>query len=160
MAKRLKDSIPARRHVMNRYDEAMQAMAERFGHETLISLATVDGNRPFVRTVNGYYENGAFYVITWAYSNKMKHIAVNPEVAVFHTDEWFTAHGVGENLGHVQDERNEAIMLNVREAFASWYGKDHFDVNDPNTCLLRIRLTDGALLYTEYKQIDFVRQTA
>ena len=145
---------------MNNYDAAMKAMTERFGRETFLSLATTDGNRLYVRTVNGYYEDGAFYVITEASSGKMKQIAENPEVAICHMDEWFTAHGVGENLGHVLDERNEAIMVNVREAFALWYGKDHFDVNDPNTCLLRIRLTDGALWFTDYKKIDFINQMA
>lgn len=39
--------------------KALEIMAERFGHDTLISLATIGGNRPAVRTVNSYYENGA-----------------------------------------------------------------------------------------------------
>lgn len=30
-------------------------MAERFGKDTLISLATVDNGEPQVRTVDGYY---------------------------------------------------------------------------------------------------------
>ncbi len=29
----------------------------------------------------------------------------NPEVAV--CGEWFTAHGIGENLGYVRDEKNK-----------------------------------------------------
>ncbi|HCS74325.1 MAG TPA: pyridoxamine 5'-phosphate oxidase, partial [Clostridiales bacterium] len=29
--------------------EALKVIDERFGHDTLISLATVDGNRPAVR---------------------------------------------------------------------------------------------------------------
>lgn len=52
--------------------EAQEIMKERFGHDTLLSLATVDGDQPFVRTVNAYYEDGAFYVITHGLSNKMK----------------------------------------------------------------------------------------
>ena len=43
--------------------KALEVMNERFGHDTLISLATIDGNNPAVRIVNSYYENGAFY--TW-----------------------------------------------------------------------------------------------
>lgn len=46
----------------------------RFGRDTLIVLATVDGDIPNVRTVNSYYENGGFYVITYAKSNKMQQI--------------------------------------------------------------------------------------
>ena len=35
-------------------------MMGRFGHDNLIALATTDGNMPQVRTVNAYYEDGAF----------------------------------------------------------------------------------------------------
>ena len=51
--------------------KARQIMSERFGRDTLIALATVDANISNVRTVNAYYENGSFYVITYALSNKM-----------------------------------------------------------------------------------------
>ena len=49
-------------------------MLERFGKDCLIALATVDNGVPYVRTVDGFYENGAFYVLTHALSNKMKQI--------------------------------------------------------------------------------------
>jgi uncharacterized pyridoxamine 5'-phosphate oxidase family protein len=92
---------------MNRYEEAMKIMEERFGHDMLISVATIDGNRPAVRTVNSYYENGAFYTVTYALSNKMKQIAVNPNVGV--CGEWFAAHGIGENIGWIRAEQNAKL---------------------------------------------------
>lgn len=52
--------------------EAQKIMNERFGRDTLIALATADDTVPSVRTVNRYYEDGAFYVITYALSSKMK----------------------------------------------------------------------------------------
>jgi len=52
--------------------EALSLMAERFGHDTLLSLATVDGGRPAVRIVNSNYEDGSFYTVTYALSNKVK----------------------------------------------------------------------------------------
>lgn len=58
--------------------EAQKIMDERFGHDTLIALATIGDNIPNVRTVNAYYENGVFYVITHALSNKMKQIEKKP----------------------------------------------------------------------------------
>jgi len=118
-------------------------MQERFGKDSLIALATVDGNIPAVRTVNAVYIEGAFYVVTYALSGKMKQIARNPVVAI--SGDWFTAHGVGENLGHVLLEENKEIMEKLREAFASWYQNGHTNEADPNTCLLKIRLTDGVL---------------
>lgn len=44
--------------------KAQEIMNERFGHDTLIALATINGEFPNVRTVNAYYEDGAFYIIT------------------------------------------------------------------------------------------------
>ena len=144
---------------MNRFGEANQIMIERFGHDSLISIATVEGTRPYVRTVDAYYEDGAFYVVTYTLSSKMKQMANHPEVAV--CGEWFTAHGVGKNLGHVRDERNAEMMGKVRAAFAEWYGNGHVDEEDPNTCLLQISLTDGVIMKegTRY-EVDFVKRMA
>ncbi len=46
-------------------------MDERFGCDNVIALATACGDMPYVRGVNAYYMDGAFYVITHAKSNKM-----------------------------------------------------------------------------------------
>lgn len=134
--------------------KALEIMEERFGHDTLISLATIDNDRPAVRIVNGYYENGAFYTITYALSNKMKQIETNSTVAI--CGEWFTAHGVGENIGHVRDEQNKELAAKLREAFSEWYSNGHVDESDPNTIILRIRLTDGLLFdHGKRYEIDF-----
>ena len=137
--------------------KAREIMEERFGHDTLLSVATVQGEVPFVRIVNAYYEDGAFFVITHALSGKMEQIRENPSVAV--CGEWFTAHGIGENLGHFCAEENAAIAAKRREAFSSWYQNGHVDERDPNTCILRIRLSDGVILShgTRY-DIDFTAE--
>lgn len=125
-------------------NEAINAiMQERFGRDSLIALATLEGDVPAVRTVNALYMDGAFYVVTYTLSGKMKQIANNPSVAV--CGEWFTARGVGENLGHVLLDENRAIMEKLRAAFAAWYHNGHTNESDPNTCLLKIRLTEGVL---------------
>ena len=136
------------------FTKALEVMIERFGHDTLISLATLDGNIPTVRIVNSYYENGAFYTITYALSNKIKQIGANSTVAI--CGEWFTAHGVGENMGYVCDERNTEIATKLRKVFSIWYSNGHTDESDPNTIILRIRLTDAVLFShgTRY-DIDF-----
>ncbi|MBE5800400.1 MAG: pyridoxamine 5'-phosphate oxidase family protein [Clostridiales bacterium] len=124
--------------------EMHEVMTERFGKDSLIALATVEGDMPHVRAVNSYYMDGAFYCVTDARSNKMKQIEMNPKVAI--CGEWFTGHGTGENLGHVLREENRAIMQILRPAFAAWYLNGHVDESDPNTILLRITLTQGALM--------------
>ena len=59
---------------MKMNDEVRIIMDERFGHDNLIALGTVFEGVPYVRAVNAYYEDGAFYVVTYALSNKMKHM--------------------------------------------------------------------------------------
>ena len=144
---------------MNKYPEAEKILIERFGKDTLISLATLDGKRPAVRIVNSCYEDGAFYTVTSARSGKMKQIKKNPEVAL--CAEWFTAWGVGENLGHVREAGNAAIMAKLREAFAEWYDNGHINEANPHTCLLRVRLAEGVLMShgTKY-EIDFAKKKA
>jgi len=73
--------------------EAAEIMTERFGRDNVIALSTGEDGVPYVRYVNAYYEDGAFYVITYALSNKMRQIAKGSVVAL--AGEWFTAHGRG-----------------------------------------------------------------
>lgn len=128
---------------MKNNEIANAIMQERFGKDSLIALATVDGDIPAVRMVNTVYIEGAFYVVTYALSGKMRQIAKKSTVAI--CGDWFTAHGVGENLGHVLLEENRDIMEKLRAAFSAWYNNGHINEADPNTCLLKIRLMDGVL---------------
>lgn len=131
-----------------------EIMDERFGKDNVIALATVKDGKPYVRNVNGFYENGAFYVITYALSNKMRQIEENPQVAI--SGEWFTAHGKGVNLGWFCKDENKLIAGKLRKAFQEWIDNGHNDFDDENTCILCIRLTDGILFShgTRY-DIDF-----
>ena len=134
--------------------KAQRIMNDRFNKDSLIALATVDSNTPHVRAVNSYYEDGCFYTITYALSNKMKQIAVDPTVAI--CGDWFTGHGIGENLGWIQDEKNNDIASKLRAAFAAWYDNGHTNEADVNTVILRIRMTDGVLLHHGTRfEIDF-----
>lgn len=134
--------------------EAQQIMNDRFHKDSLIAVATMDGTTPCVRAVNSYYEDGCFYTVTYALSGKMKQIAVNPMVAV--CGDWFTGHGIGENLGWIRDERNTQLAQKLRSAFASWYDNGHTNEEDINTVILRIRMTDGILLHHGARfDIDF-----
>lgn len=135
-------------------DKTEAILSERFGKDSLIALATVSDGIPHVRTVNAVYIDGSFYVVTYALSGKMKQIEQEPTVAI--SGDWFTAHGIGENLGHVLLPQNEEVMTVLRNAFAAWYDNGHTNESDPNTCLLKIRLTDGVLFShgTRY-DIDF-----
>ena len=136
--------------------ETKRIMDERFGKDSIIALATVDGEVPAVRNVDGYYEDGAFYVITYALSNKMKQIEKNPHVAI--AGDWFTANGKGVNLGYFCKEENKDIAEKLRATFSAWIDNGHNNFEDENTCILCIQLTDGVLFSqgTRY-EIDFTK---
>ncbi len=126
------------------HQEAEQIMVERFGGDAVLALSTAEGNVPYVRLVNAHYEDGALYVITHARSNKMQQIARNPVVAI--AGEWFTAHGRAESLGWFGKSENRTLAAKLETAFSAWIHNGHNDFDDPDTIILRIRLTDGVLL--------------
>lgn len=132
--------------------KAEQIMAERFGKDTVIALATAEGGIPFVRYINAYYEDGAFYLITHARSNKMRQIRDNPAVAI--AGEWFTGHGTGRSLGYFGKEENSAIAQKLKKAFAAWIDNGYSDLGDQNTIILCITLT-GALLLSHGTRYEF-----
>lgn len=137
-------------------EESKRLMVERFGKDSIIALATLEDEMPHVRYVNAHYEDGAFYVITYGLSNKMKQMEKNPNVAI--AGDWFTAHGKGVNLGYFGKDENAEIAEKLREAFAEWIDNGHNNFSDINTCILCIRLTEGVLFShgTRY-DIDFTK---
>lgn len=155
---------------MSIYEEGLKLIAVQFGNgkDNVISLGTIaretnpDGKpRPVVRSVNAYYEDGIFYVVTHAKSNKMLQIAQNQEVSVSGCLEMFTANGVGENLGWVLDPKNAEIRTKLRSTFAEWYDVANNEA-DENCCILAIRLTKGTLNVNHWEKlyhIDFVNKT-
>ena len=104
--------------------------------------------------MNAYYENGAFYIITYGLSNKMKQLEKNPNVGI--CGDWFTAHGKGVNLGWFCKEENRDIADKLKKAFTEWIDNGYNNFDDKNTIILCIQLTDGILFShgTRY-DIDF-----
>ena len=139
---------------MSRYEEGIALIEERCGNgkDNLISLSTIamelsaDGKpRPYVRDVDAYYEDGVFYVTTWAKSTKMQQIALNNEVAFTVCFEWFSGNGIGENLGWVLDPKNAALRSKLRKAFAKWYDDANNEQNE-DCVILAISITKGTVM--------------
>ena len=140
---------------MEKLTEEIDAiLLERFGKDSIIALATAIDNVPYVRNVDAFYENGAFYVLTHGLSNKMKQIEYNPTVAL--SGEWFTAQGKGIQLGYFGKADNARIAEKMRDVFSAWIDNGHNDFDDINTCILRIELTSGILFSNGKRyEIDF-----
>lgn len=136
--------------------EAEKIILERFEKDSIIALATTENEKPYVRSVNSFYDDGSFYVLTYGKSNKMKQINKNPNVAI--AGDWFTANGIGINLGYFGKKENEFIASKMKNAFSEWINNGHNNFEDENTCILQIKLTDGLLLShgTRYV-IDFTK---
>ena len=125
-------------------EKHIEILNERFCKDSLMALATVDEKgTPWVRTIDAIFYEDSFYTITYALSNKVKQIENNATVAI--SGEWFSGHAIGENLGHIKLDKNKEIANKLRSAFAAWYDNGHTNEDDPNTVILRIKLTDGVL---------------
>ncbi len=155
---------------MSKYEEGLKLIEEKFGNgkDNIIALATIarepgaNGKpRPIVREVDAYYEDGVFYVTSYGKSNKMLQISDNSEVSIAVCSEWFTANGIGENLGWVLDPKNVEIRTKLRTAFAQWYDIANNE-KDEGCCILAIRLTRGTLNINHWEKLyhlDFVNKT-
>ena len=129
-------------------------MKDRFEKDNIIDLQRWIC---LIRYLNGYYEDGAFYIITYGLSNKMKQIKQNPNIAI--AGDWFTAHGKGENLGYLGRSENRQIADKLQKAFQTWINNGHNNFEDENTCILCIHLTDGVLFSNGKRyDIDFTEE--
>lgn len=133
-------------------NEVEEILKERFEKDSIIALATAVGEMPYVRNVDAFYADGAFYVLTYGLSGKMKQIEENPTVAL--AGEWFTGHGKAINLGYFGKTENADVAKKMREVFAAWIDNGHNNFSDVNTCILRIELTDG-VLFADGKRYEF-----
>ena len=156
---------------MGKFEEGMQILNEKFGggKDNVISLATISlekgengESRPAVRDVDACYEDGTFYVVTHAQSNKMKEIQNNAEVAVsVHFEDFFSS-GIGENLGWVMEPRNAERRTKLREVFKEWYDFANNE-KDENCCFLAIHMKKGTLRINHgeaFYHFDFEAKTA
>lgn len=133
-------------------EEINEILKERFEKDSLISIATIDNTgMPWVRTVDAIYIDDAFYTITNATTNKMKHINQNPVVAI--CGEWFSGHGKAESIGYIRNEENKDLADKLRTAFASWYDNGHTNESDINTIILKVAVTDG-IIYKDGKRYE------
>ncbi|AEV69981.1 hypothetical protein [Acetivibrio clariflavus] len=154
---------------MNRFEEGLKIIEKRCGNgkDNVISLATIamepnaEGKpRPYVREVDALYEDGVFYITTWAKSTKMQQIAQHNEVAFAVSNGWFSGNGIAENLGWVLDPKNAELRAKLRKAFSPWYDFANNE-QDENCVILAVRITraivivdHGAVRY----DMDFVNK--
>ena len=143
---------------MNAYEEGLGVLDTLFARDYQFALATSNNNIPAVRFIDTFYNNKAFYIVTYGKSDKVKEIEQNPIVSLSKDLYRFT--GVARNIGHPLLRENLKIREKLIKVFEPWYFA-HNNENDENMCYIKVDLSQG-LFYkdgTGYK-INFENKTA
>lgn len=155
---------------MSKYEDGIKILNEKFGNkDNVISLATISTElnengkpMPCVRDVDAIYEDGVFYIVTYAATSKVKQIEANEEVSVAVHFEDFFASGKAKNLGWVLEPSNEKIRNTMRTIFSQWYDMANNE-QDKNCCILAVYLKKGTLRINHgeaFYHFDFEAKTA
>ena len=83
---------------MNAYEEGLGVIDTLFARDYQFALATSNNNIPAVRFIDTFYDNRAFYIVTYRKSDKVKDIEQNPIVSLSKDLYRFT--GIARNIGH------------------------------------------------------------
>lgn len=145
---------------MDTYTESLEMMTALFGKDCFMALATAKDNIPSVRYIDTYYQDGAFYIVTYANSQKVKEIIANPHVALAIMACRFT--GIATNIGHPLDAPNKEIREVLIKAFEPWYFA-HNNEADAQMCFVKVELTEGTFEKGENEnayKVDFKNKTA
>ncbi|WP_238859477.1 pyridoxamine 5'-phosphate oxidase family protein [Clostridium sp. YIM B02569] len=140
------------------YENSLNILEVLFAKDYQFALATSNDNISSVRFVDTFYDNGAFYIVSYAKSQKVQEIEKNNKISMCNKLYRFT--GIAHNIGHPLLEKNYGIRAKLIKAFEPWYFK-HNNENDENMCYVKIELKQGFFYKdgTGYK-VDFENRQA
>lgn len=81
------------------YKKALSITEELFQRDYQFAMATTANHIPSLRFVDTYFHDGAFYILTYENTNKVKEITVNPQVALC-SRKGYAFQGKTVNIGH------------------------------------------------------------
>ncbi len=125
---------------MSMYEQSLEIMKELFSKDFTFSFATAKDNIPSVRVVDTYYDNEAFWIVTYSKSNKVIEIESNPNAAL--CSDLYSFKGKAFNVGHPLNENNKEIREKLIKAFQPWYFKANNE-DDENMCYLKFVPEEG-----------------
>lgn len=143
---------------MNVFEKSLKVLEELFARDYQFTLATTYQDTPSIRVVDTFFDGGAFYIVTYATSQKVIEIEKNPKVALCH--KLYRFNGCAYNIGHPLQKENEIIREKLIEVFEPWYF-EHNNEQDENMCYVKVELNNGFFYKdgTGYK-VDFNSRTA
>lgn len=143
---------------MSEFETAIELMKTQLGHNVEIPLATCFNGKTSVRIVNGYYKDGAIYVMTHTSTHKMQEISINPNVSI--CKNLLQAWGISENIGNPKEEKNKVLAKELKEVFIAFY-ESHVNEDDSGCCILKINLNKAIVFDEEAKYvIDYKNRTS
>lgn len=140
------------------YDKSLEVLENLFTKDCTFMLATSTEDKPSLRVVDTYYENGVFWIVTYATSQKVKEIEKNPNIAL--CNNFYKFRGKAYNTGHPLDKNNQEIREKLIKVFEPWYFA-HNNENDENMCYVKVIPESGFFHKdgTGY-EVDFLQKTA
>lgn len=128
---------------------ALEILQQRCCQDCIIALATQKGDIPCVREVDAWYEDGSFYIITSAQSEKLKQIAGNPRAGV--AGQWFEGFGKAFILGDYRNPENDGLRKKLLQKFA-WFDDHPENYPNPYTVFIRIVLEEVRISGPDWPQ--------
>lgn len=125
---------------MSEYSKCLEVLQQLFGRDYTFMLATTNQNIPTIRVVDTFYENDAFWIVTYATSNKVEEISKNPNVAL--ANNFHNFQGKAYHIGHPLKPENQGIREKLIKVFDGWYFK-HNDEKDENMCFIKVEPETG-----------------
>ncbi|XMB86748.1 pyridoxamine 5'-phosphate oxidase family protein [Mycoplasmatota bacterium WC44] len=95
-------------------------LKEKYSNDTILLIATAKDNVPTVRSVDSFYYDGSFWIVTDLNCNYVKEIQSNQHVMISdggHNRFWCNA----KVTGHPLDESNKSIREVFIKVFHHWY---------------------------------------
>ncbi len=122
---------------MDNYEKTLQTLNELFTKDYQFAMATVKDNKPSVRIVDTFFNDGSFYIVTYSKSQKVQELEENSQVSL--CNELYRFSGNAYNIGHPLLVENRAIREKLIKVFEPWY----FAHNNENMCYVKIELEEG-----------------
>lgn len=111
-------------------------LEERYSQDTILLIATAKDHVPSVRSVDSFYYDGSFWIVTDTGCNYVKEIQSNENVMISdggHNRFWCRA----SVMGHPLEEKNKTIREVYLKVFKHWY-KEVNNEELPSVCYIKV----------------------
>ncbi len=113
-----------------------EILKEKYSEDTILLIATANENVPTVRSVDSFYYEGSFWIVTDLSCNYVKEIQSNKHAMISdggHNRFWCNA----EVTGHPLDENNKSIREVFMRVFSNWY-KEVNNEDRKSVCYVKV----------------------